>query len=552
MDISIRKSIFIPMSIIFIAAITLGLADPETFFNAENYIVQFAFKNFGWLFQLSSIGFFLVCIYLMSSKFGNIRFGGEGARPSMSKWVWFSITLCAGIGTGIMFWGIAEPITHFMNPPDFAGVSPGSEKAAVLSLVISYIHWTFLPYSMYALVGVGAAYITYNLKLPFRVSSILHPILGKYMNEKLESLIDNICIFAMASGISAILGVATLQLGSGLDILIGIKPDKIVWILICSFIVISFIVSSYVGINKGMKWLSDKNSKIYILILIFVFIFGPTSFILSLGTQSIGSFFDTFFERTTFLSPIDGSQWPRWWPIYYWAIWIAYAPISGMFFGSISKGRTIREFLTFNMIAPSLFGLIWFSIFGGAAIYQQLYTDGNLWGVIQDKGLEISIYSFLNQYPLTKILSWIMVVTVLLSVITLCDSMTGTIAKMSTKGNYSSSIETPGRYKAFWGVVMSSLAIVNLLAPEGKISGIDATKMISTVAGFPILFLMVAITICVLIMLSRDHKLYKYNIHPLGSIEKQKQEREQSRQKEKTQEIIEKLKEQIPTLKDAK
>lgn len=549
MDIRIRKSIFIPMSLIFLTAIVLGLVNPSGFYNAENYIVGIAFKYFGWLFQLSSVAFFFACIYLMCSKFGNIRFGGESARPSMNRWSWFSITLCAGIGTGIMFWGIAEPITHFMNPPDFSGLKAGSEKSAVLSLVISYVHWTFLPYSIYALVGVGAAYITYNLKLPFRVSSILHPLLGKYMNKKIESIIDNVSIFAMAGGVSAILGVATLQLGSGIDILLGVKPTKILWILICSAIVIFFIASSYLGLNKGMKWLSDKNAKIYLLILLFIFIFGPTSFILSLGTQSIGSFFDTFFERTTVLSPIEGSEWPRWWPIYYWAIWIAYAPIAGMFFGSIARGRTIREFLTINMIAPAVFGIIWFSIFGGAAIYQQLYTDSNLWGVIQEKGLEASIYAFLGQYPLPTILSYIMIITILLSVVTLCDSMTGTIAKMSTRGDYSDNKEAPRVYKVFWGLVISSLAIINILAPEGKISGIDATKMISTVAGFPILFLMIAIGICVIVMLSRDKKLYKYKIHPLGSIEDQIKLKEETRDPEKTEKIMNGLKDQISSLR---
>lgn len=503
--IKIRSSIFIPMSLIFLSSILLGILSPEKFYNLENYIVQFAFDKFGWLFQLSSLFFLLVCVFLMLSKFGNIRFGGKDAKPTMSNWTWFSITLCAGIGTGIMFWGIAEPITHFMNPPDYLNFAAGSESAATFALVTSYIHWTFIPYAMYSIIGIGSAYVVYNLNMPFQVSSLLYPIFGRKINKTVIAIIDNLCIFSMAGGIAAILGVATMQLGSGMEELIGLSPNRIVWIAIVGTIVVSFIFSSYIGIQKGMKWLSDKNSKIYIAILAFIFIFGPTTFILSLGTQATGEFIGTFFERTTILSPIIGSQWPRWWPIYYWAIWVAYAPISGMFFGSIAKGRTIREFLFYNLILPAVFGIIWFAIFGSAAIHQQL-NGTDLWGVIQNKGLEVSIYAFLKNYPLTKIFSWIMVITIVISVITLCDSMTGTISKMSTIGDYSDSQEAPGYIKIFWGLVMSSLAIVNLLSPEGKISGIDATKMISTVAGFPLLFLMILLTCSILYMIIKGDK----------------------------------------------
>lgn len=498
--IKIRKSIFLPMALIFLSAILLGVLSPEKFYNLENAVVQFAFDKFGWLFQLASLFFFLACMYLMFSKFGSIKFGGKDAKPTMSNWTWFSITLCAGIGTGVMFWGIAEPITHFMNPPDYLKVAPGSEAAATFSLITSYIHWTFIPYAMYSIIGIGSAYVVYNLNMPFQVSSLLYPIFGRNINKTVVAIIDNLCIFSMAGGIAAILGVATMQLGSGMQELVGIQPNKMVWIVIISIIVGSFILSSYVGVQKGMRWLSDKNSKIYIAILAFIFIFGPTTFILSLGTQATGEFIGTFFERTTILSPIEGSQWPRWWPIYYWAIWVAYAPISGMFFGSIAKGRTIREFLFYNLILPSTFGVIWFSIFGGAAIYQQI-NGTNLWGVIQDRGLEVSIYAFLKSYPLTKVLSWVMLITIIVSVITLCDSMTGTISKMSTIGDYSDGKEAPGYIKIFWGLVMSSLAIVNLLSPEGKISAIDATKMISTVAGFPLLFLMLILTGSILYMI---------------------------------------------------
>ena len=393
----VRKSIMIPMTLIFIFVITIGVIKPNMLYNIENNIVTWATKSFGWLFQLSAVFFLLICLWIMFSKYGSIKLGGKDAQPTMSYWNWFCISLTAGIGTGILFWGIAEPITHFMNPPESMGILPGSESAAMFAMNTSFTHWTFYPYSMYAISGVCIAFAIYNMKLPCRVSSVLYPLFNKKVNYKLESLIDNICLFAMAGGVAAILGVGTMQISKGLNIILGVPNNKFTWIIIVTIIVITYIISSITGIDKGIKWISDKNTKLFIGLMVFIFVLGPTSFILSLGTQSLGNFASNFLQISTYLSPIDGSDWPRWWPIYYWAIWLAYAPLNGMFFAMISKGRTIREFMVMNLIIPALFGMIWFIIFGGAAIHQEL-SYGDLWSSIQSSGMEVSLFAFLTKY----------------------------------------------------------------------------------------------------------------------------------------------------------
>ncbi|WP_250674469.1 BCCT family transporter [Paraclostridium ghonii] len=502
----IRKSIMIPMTLIFFLVIILGVVKPDTLYNIENDIVTFATKSFGWLFQLSAVLFLFICIWIIFSKYGSIRLGGEDAKPTMSYWNWFCISLTAGIGTGILFWGIAEPITHFMNPPKALGIIPGSEAAAMFSMNTSFTHWTFYPYSMYAISGVCIAFAIYNMKLPCRVSSVLYPLFNKKVSYGVESLVDNICLFAMAGGVAAILGVGTMQISKGLNIILGVPNNKFTWIIIVTIIVITYIVSSITGIDKGIKWISDKNTKLFIGLMVFVFILGPTSFILSLGTQSIGNFASNFLQVSTYLSPIDGSDWPRWWPIYYWAIWLAYAPLNGMFFAMISKGRTIREFMVMNLIIPALFGMLWFIIFGGAAIHQQL-SYGQLWAEIQNSGMEVSLFAFLTKYPFTKILSIFFILAIFISIVTMCDSVTTTVSTLSIKTYKDEKIKTPYKINIFWGILMASMAIVNLICAGGKISGIDATKQIATVAGFPILFFMLTLAFCLIKMLVK-HKEY--------------------------------------------
>ncbi|WP_307503755.1 BCCT family transporter [Paraclostridium ghonii] len=502
----IRKSIMIPMTLIFLLVIILGVVKPDTLYNIENDIVTFATKSFGWLFQLSAVLFLFICIWIIFSKYGAIRLGGEDAKPTMSYWNWFCISLTAGIGTGILFWGIAEPITHFMNPPKALGIIPGSEAAAMFSMNTSFTHWTFYPYSMYAISGVCIAFAIYNMKLPCRVSSVLYPLFNKKVSYGVESLVDNICLFAMAGGVAAILGVGTMQISKGLNIILGVPNNKFTWIIIVTIIVITYIVSSITGIDKGIKWISDKNTKLFIGLMVFVFILGPTSFILSLGTQSIGNFASNFLQISTYLSPIDGSDWPRWWPIYYWAIWLAYAPLNGMFFAMISKGRTIREFMVMNLIIPALFGMLWFIIFGGAAIHQQL-SYGQLWAEIQNSGMEVSLFAFLTKYPFTKILSIFFILAIFISIVTMCDSVTTTVSTLSIKTYKDEKIKTPYKINIFWGILMASMAIVNLICAGGKISGIDATKQIATVAGFPILFFMLTLAFCLIKMLVK-HKEY--------------------------------------------
>ena len=224
--------------------------------------------------------------------------------------------------------------------------------------------------------------------------------------------------------------------------------------------------------------------------MIFVFIFGPTKYILNLTTEAMGFHLANYFTQATYLGTFDGDQWPIWWTINYWSFMIAYTPLIGMFLAKIAQGRTLKEFTLFNFLIPGMFGVLWFGIFGSSAIHLQMNGAG-LWESIQANGLESSVFAFFDNFKLSNLLSIIFMITAFLSVVTLADSMTTTVSSLSIKSKDSAHVEPPVKIKIFWGVVMSSLAFVNIATAGkvGQVTGIDATKQLAIVSAFPLLFI---------------------------------------------------------------
>ena len=271
------------------------------------------------------------------------------------------------------------------------------------------------------------------------------------------------------------------------------------WIILICAITATYVISSYTGLNKGIKILSSLNTKIFIFLMIYVLVLGPTAFIFNLGTQATGSFLDTFAQRYFWVSPMDGSTWAQDWPIFEWSLWMANAPIIGMFLARLSRGRTIREFMTMNLVLPAAFGMIWFWTFGGAAIFFDWQGNGELWQIIQRKGVEASLFAFLEHFPLHTFITAVLLIAIFLSFTTLADSLTSTISSLTTHqhndGQSEQSEEAPGSLKIFWGVLMGLLAILTLTSgSEGGVAPMDAIKKLATLSGVPILFFMIAVT----------------------------------------------------------
>ncbi|MFC5711829.1 BCCT family transporter [Thalassorhabdus alkalitolerans] len=490
----IHWPVFLPTSIILIFTVILGALWPSSFYEWQTIIVDFAFIHFGWLFNLTVFLLIFICLYLGFSKYGNIRFGGKEAEPFITKWQWFAISLTAGIGVGILFWGLAEPITHFSGPPQVLGIEPFTEEAAVFSIASNLAHWTLAPYSVYVIAGIAVAYSHFNLKLPYTISATLYPFLGKKALGTGGTIVDILCIFGIAGGMAAVLGEGVLQIGSGMEYIFGIETGVFLWSILVVVITAAYIISSYTGLKKGIRFLADQNAKVFLFLLIFVFVAGPTTFILNLGVQGTGAFLSGLPERFLWTSPMEGSEWPRWWPIFHWSIWLAYAPIIGMFLARLAYGRTIREFVLFNLLLPAGFGMLWFWVFGGASIFYDWQGEGQLWEMISNEegGLELSLFVFLESLPFTVIISILMLVSIFISFTTLADSLTTTVSSLTTKGYSFDHPEPPATMKVYWGVLLGTLALLTITAGTGgEITGIEAVKQMATVAGFPILFFII-------------------------------------------------------------
>lgn len=519
--ITIRKPVFITMVVIYATVIILGLVSPEAFANTLSAIVNFSGINFGWGYQLLTICLLLFCFWtLFSSKVGNIKLGGEKSEPIMTKWSWFVISLCGGIATGIVFWSVAEPITHYMSGiPLFENIKPETPMAAKMALATTYMHWGLPEYAYYCAAGIIIGVAVYNMKLPYRICSCLYPLLGEKAMGWFGTVIDIICVFGLAGGVSSSLCEGALQIGAGFGILTSVNPGKVTWICILIAVVITFLLSSYTGINKGVRFFSDLNTKIYLALLAFVLFFGPTAYILNLGTEALGFHAVNVMSQLTYTGSWNGGElWSVWWTINYWSWMIAYAPLMGIFYAKIARGRTLREFTVYNFLLPGGFGILWFAIFGTASIHYEGKSH-LIWKMMQSHGTESAVFAFLKNLPLSNIMSWVFLFTVFISIVTLADSMTTTISSLSINAKNAATVEPPAKIKIFWGITLSLVAFVNLATANtvGKVSGIDATKQLAITVAFPLFFVLILMLVSGVKMLMQ-YDQYDTIDHPETSV----------------------------------
>lgn len=496
----IDKAIFYPAAVLLVLALIIGFALPEQFNAGANAALNFTLDYFGWFFLIAVAIFLGFVLIVLFSPIGKIKLGGPEAEPELTVWNWFSIALCAGLAIGITFWGVAEPMYHYYGPPSITGVNPTSPESAVAALEISFVHWSFHPYAIYAIFGLAIAYSVYNLKQPFRVSSGLYPLVGERIHGLLGKSIDAVCLFAIAGGVVTSLGFGTMQLAEGLEYLLGIKQNYGIYIAIITILTVVYTISSYTGLQRGIKWLSNQNTILYIGLLLFVFLIGPSKFLLDLGVDSLGAYIQNLIPLSFWADSFNtGDGWNGSWVIFYWAWWLAFAPMVGMFLARISYGRTIRQFILVNVGAPALFGIVWFTVFGGTGIYLEHFQASGLMNTINEYGVEISTYALLENFPVAILTIPILFLTICISFVTQADSITSTMALITTKG--SAEGEPPARLKIFWGLVMGCFTALFLL-----ISGDSGTKALQTssiVAALPIVFVEIAAMISLILAFNK-------------------------------------------------
>lgn len=476
---------FFPPAILLVIAAVIGLLFPEKLNTATSAALGFTVTNFSWFYTLGMILLIAFCLFIAFSKAGNVKLGGPDAKPSMSFMTWFAIALTSGMAIGTVFYGVAEPMTYFMNPPGFLGIDGGTAEAGEQSLRFTFLHWTLHPYAAYTTAGICMALMIYNAKRRFAVSSALYPLIGEKTNGSIGYLIDALAIFTMVAGIACSFGLGTMQIGDGFNYVFHTNfSSNGVYLIIILGMAAFYILAACSGLHKGITYISNLNMYIYYALLLFILVTGGFIFILNNTVSGVGAYLGNFIEDAFYLEPLQQTGWVGAWSIYYWAWWISACLITGLFLVKLAKGRTLRQFVLVNMLAPSLFGIIWFGIFGGAAINLDFNHGAGIAQALSDHGIQVALFALLKNLPLSLITSILGFLAIIFSFVTLAEGMTLTLADM-TAAIGTEEGKSPVLLKVFWGGITGIIAFALLLS-----GGLSALQTGVIVCGIPILILM--------------------------------------------------------------
>jgi choline/carnitine/betaine transport len=458
---------------------------------------SFLVPNFGWMFILSTFGFLVFSLYLAFSRYGKVRLGAQDEQPEFSTVSWVAMMFSAGMGIGLMFYGVAEPLSHMGTPP-FGLADPNTKGAAQVAMEYSYFHWAFHPWAIYAIMGMALAYFTFRKGLPNLVSTAFYPLLGDRVYGPIGKTIDILAIFATLFGSATSLGLGALQINQGLNAVFGIGGREAVGLAIVVIVVLTlaFILSAISGVHRGIQWIANTNMVLAVFLLLFLFVVGPTVFILNTFTESIGSYLANIIPMSFRTASYGDSAFVSGWTIFYWAWWISWAPFVGVFIARISRGRTIREFVFGVILAPSVVSFVWFSILGGTAINLQLTGAANL-SELAAANQPAALFATLQEFPLFILTAMITIILVALFFVSGADAASVVMGMLSSKGN----LHPKSWNIIVWGVFTGAAAAVCLLA--GAIQGsVDAalTALQSVAIASAAPFVLILIGLCFSIM----------------------------------------------------
>ncbi len=475
-----NQTVFCVSLFVSICIVLAGALNSEAFSEVAANLLGLIEDKCSWLYLLAMLGFVVFSLWLAFSRFGSIRLGPDDSKPQYSTVSWFAMLFCAGMGVGLVFWGISEPLSHYVSPA--AGIEPGSVEAARFSIRSSFMHWGIHPWAAYAIIGLGLAYFQFRKNMPGLISSLFAPLLGeKGVKGPLGKVIDIFAVIVSVAGVATSLGMGCLQICGGLNYLYGFPSNARVWLLFISIICCIYLLSATSGLDKGIKILSNFNLYLAIGLLVLCFIIGPSGDILEIFVTGVGDYVTHFISDSLNLFPYEDQSWTMAWRIFYWAWWIAWAPFVGIFIARISRGRTIREFIIGVILVPCVASLIWFSVFGGDAINAaSAFTLEELSQIAAVP--ETALFVILNQYPLGKILSIVAIVLLVTFFITSADSATFVLSMLTSEGNEN----PPNRKKIVWGIVQAAIAYVLLLS-----GGIKALQTASIAVAFPFVIIMI-------------------------------------------------------------
>ncbi|GAA4441654.1 choline BCCT transporter BetT [Pontibacter saemangeumensis] len=478
----VNGPVFWPSIVILVLSIALVLVfrkDAEVFFSDIQASVT---SNMGWLFILSVNIFVVYCLFMAFGRFGSIRLGGKNAKPEFSTGSWFAMLFSAGMGIGLLFWSVAEPINHFQTPP--LG-EPGTPAAARQAMNFTFLHWGLHAWAIYALVALALAFFTYNRQLPLTVRSAFYPFLGERIHGIIGDIIDILAVIATLFGLATSLGLGVKQVAAGLHhVFPAIVNDVTTQIILIAIITGIATVSVVTGVDKGVRILSEWNIRIALIVLVAVLLLGPTVFILGSYVQNTGYYIGSFMQLSFWNEAYSNNNWQGAWTVFYWAWWISWAPFVGIFIARVSKGRTIKEFVLGVLIAPSLLSFLWMTVFGSTALREVL--AGNT-AVAEAVAADVStaLFVFFEQLPFSTALSVIGIVLIAGFFVTSSDSGSLVVVSLTSGGRPNPSVGT----RVFWAVSGGAIAAVLLLG-----GGLQALQTAVIITGLP--FAIILLLMC--------------------------------------------------------
>ncbi len=452
------------IALAFTAGIGLwGLIDPTGMTGTMLGFTNYLLGGLGWYWLLICTAFVVLAGYLAFGPYGKIRLGRDDERPEFSTASWIAMLFAGGMGAGLLFWGVAEPVYHFQGPPVEAG---GTPEAARMALVLTNLHWGLHAWSIYGVCALVIAYFTFRRNRPSLISTPIASLFHGPTRRILGESADVLGVLAVVFGLAGSLTMGTLQVRAGLAEVAGTGETQFMSLAIIGVLFVCYMLSATTGVDKGIKILSNLNMTLAIGLMVFVMVFGPTQFIFESFIDSVGQYVTALPVLAFKLFPYEGLQgWTAGWTLTYLIWWLAWGPFVGIFIARISRGRTIREFCAGVILVPTLFSILWFATFGGSAIYVELFGDAGIAELVfQD--VTKALFVFLEYFPLGAFLGVVAALLVFIFLVTSADSGTFVLSMMTTGGN----LNPPVVHKMVWGVLIAVLTIGTLLSGSVEVA----------------------------------------------------------------------------------
>ncbi len=468
----VNPPVFFGAAISVLAIIIYGAVWTESAGILFERMLNFISKYFGWYYVLLVFFFFVFVIWLYFSDYGKIRLGGDKSKPEFNRFGWFSMLFAAGMGMGLVFWGVAEPIMHYSDPPV---AEPRSMDALKESMRFSFFHWGFHPWAIYIIFAIGISYFHFRHKLPLAPRSLFYPILGERIYGWTGHIIDIFCTLGTLMGVATSLGLGAMQLNSGISVLAGIPYNTDMQVLIIIIITAVAVISVVSGLARGIRYLSIVNLCILLILLLFIFFTGPTLFQVNILLTTLGDYVQQIVNTSLWLDLRPDSDWQSDWTLFYWGWWLSWCPFVGIFIARISRGRTIRELILYVFIVPVFVTFLWFSVFGGTAMHIEIFGAGGISDIVKEN-VAMSLHALLDNLPLAQITQWVGVLLIVIFFITSSDSGSLVDCLVTSGGNP----DPPTGLRVFWGVSEGAMAAALLVA-----GGLSALQTASISAGLP-------------------------------------------------------------------